>query len=168
MAGVGATGIWRTGIWVEPLDTDSAFTFTGTASTAFEGDLDIVGGFVINATANIGNIGNPLYESDFETEATSNTVFIGEFVAPPFDSSFVVSANARVREVYVFDFGPPGGQVGVKTRPGSVKCIVGPGDVVTISGVAGTVVKSTTGQLVVLDSAGAVLCIVPPSGVLIL
>ncbi len=168
MAGTGRTGRWRTGVWVEPLESESTFGVNATGSLSFVGDFEIIGGFITEASASMVFSGNQSVDGMFDVSGVASAPFTGEFTPGVVEGTFAVFARADISESPSFEYGPPGGQVGVKTRPGAVECIVGPGDVVNIGGVAGTVVKNETGQLVVVDSAGAVLCIVPPSGVLLL
>lgn len=127
MAGVGQTGYWRTGVWIE-------------------GDTDFG-------------------EFDFLAEAI--IAFTGNAIVPDNTGAFGLVGTASLDMAWVPELGPPKGSVGIPGVPYSVGCIVGPGDAVTVSGVAGTVIRDTTGQLVVVDTSGQVLCIVGPGGVVL-
>ncbi len=164
MAGVGLTGVWRTGVWVEPF-VSGEFAVSGEALTPFIGDFNLEGSFLLEATASVVFVGEASFGSTFDAFGQATSLFTGEFTQGTELGTFAVFARADIDEVPFYEFGPPGGSVGVPGTQPVVSVKTKPGDVVVINGVTGVACLDDTGRLVVLSSAGRVLCIIGPAGV---
>ena len=166
MAGVGQTGYWRTGVWVEPLDADGSFQLTSVSDLSFTGRFLYSGSFDLSATALILFDGTNLFLGEFTQVGTAEMAFTGDFIENPGQGIFGLSANAKLMFAWVPELGPPtGGGADIKEGPASVEIPFGPGDVFVLDGTTGVVVKDSRGRLLVLNSAGEVMCILGPSGV---
>ena len=166
MAGVGQTGYWRTGVWVEPLDADGSFQLFANADLSFTGRFLYSGSFDLSAAALLLFDGTNLYLGQFANTGVADTAFTGVFVENPGQGIFGMVASAKLVFAWVPDLGPPtGGKADIEEGPSSVEIPFGPGDVFVLDGTTGVVVKDSRGRLLVLNSAGEVMCILGPSGV---
>lgn len=166
MAGVGQTGYWRTGVWVEPLDAFGEFSLAATGVLdQWSGRFTYGGSFNLVGAAVVLFDGVNTFRGEFTMEADGVLDFEGTFVPIPFTAAFGMVGSGRLVVAWVPDLGPPGGQVDPDPTAGSVECIVGPGDVYVVDGVAGTVTQDSTGRLTVVDQNGEVMCILGPGGV---
>ena len=124
MAGVGQTGYWKTGVWVEDLGDPAQFAFTGVATAVFEGTFDIpdnVGFFDLKGIATLDMAWVP-------------ALGMGGQVNIPFVPASVAGILGP-GDVYVFD-GAAGtvildsqGRLLVVDDAGQVLCIIGPAKV---------------------------------------
>jgi len=167
MAGVGETGVWRTGVWVEPLDFEGSFDLAVAADLSFEGYFAYAGTFDLHGAAVMVFDGDLLYRGDFALESDGLLAFEGQATVVPGNGIFGFSANAKLVMAWMPDLGPPTGGDVIPDPDGqpSVEVPYEPGQVVVINGVSGTVVKDSYGRLVVMDDSGKVLCIIGPGGI---
>ena len=142
MAGVGQTGYWRTGVWVEPLDAEGSFQLFANADLIFdEGRFLYSGSFDLSAAALILFDGDNLFIGQFAETATADTAFTGEFVANPGQGVFGMVAAAKLVFAWVPELGPPiGGGAEIGEGPASVEIPFGPGDVFVLDVTTGVVV----------------------------
>ena len=165
MAGVGETGVWRSGVWVEPLDAEGDFALSAAGVLEFTGRFSFAGVFDLEANADLDFDGAELFRGEFDIDAASELTFTGQFSARPGQGVFALTGTADVEFTWVPRFDFPGSSVGIPDDPAQVIVKTKPGDVIVIGGVTGVVVIDSQGMLVVVDHAGEVLCILGPSGV---
>lgn len=167
MAGVGETGVWRTGVWVEPLDAEGSFDLLVAADLSFEGRFAYAGAFDLDGAAALVFDGDLLFRGDFALESDGLLAFEGQAQLVPGKGVFGFSANAKLVVAWMPDLGPPIGSDVVPDPDGSPSVEIPPqlGDVIVINGTSGTVVKDGYGRLVVVDDSGKVLCIIGPGGI---
>ena len=89
MAGVGETGYWRTGVWVEPLDVDGSFRIAATANIVADDKVAERGGFVLAGAGDIVGTGNTFQEGFWRVSGTAATEGTGGFVKKYQKDSFV-------------------------------------------------------------------------------
>ncbi len=165
MAGVGQTGFWRSGVWVEPLDAEGDFALSASADLGFTGRFAFGQPFNLEATSVLAFDGAELFRGDFVRVATSNLGFTGNFESAPGQGVFGMDGTAEVLFAWVPRVSGPASSVNVEDMPASVVVKLKPGDAVIFGGTAGIVVLDDTGRLVVVDQAGRVMCIIGPSGI---
>ncbi len=165
MAGVGETGVWRSGVWVEPLDAEGDFALSAAGELEYTGRFSFAGLMELEATSVLGFDGAVFFRGLFDTDAASALTFTGTFEARPGVGTFSLVGTADVNFAWVPKFAFPGSSVGVPDDPAQVIIKTKPGDVIVIGGVTGVVVIDSQGMLVVVDQSGEVLCILGPSGV---
>lgn len=168
MAGVGETGYWRTGVWVEPLEAEGDFSLTATGVLdQWIGRFSYSGSFDLSGVAAIVFDGVNVFRGEFQRAATGDLDdWEGTFQGIPFAGIFALSGQADLFVAWVPELGH-GGEVGIPESPAEVGCIIGPGDAFIFEGASGTVVKDSQGRLVVIDQSGEVMCIIGPSGVIL-
>ncbi len=165
MAGVGETGVWRTGVWVEPLDAEGDFALSASADLGFTGRFAFGQPFNLEATSVLGFDGAVLFLGDFALASAGDLGFTGNFVPRPGQGIFGLDGEAEVLFAWVPRVSGPASSVNIEDMPASVVVKLKPGDAVIVGGVAGIVVLDDTGRLVVIDQAGQVLCIIGPGGI---
>ena len=165
MAGVGQTGVWRSGVWVEPLDAEGEFALLSTADVDFTGRFSFGSPFNLEANADLEILGAAVEFGEFTLLTTADLLFDGDFVANPGQGIFIVSGSAELRFAWVPVVGFPGSSSIVTDTPAEVIIKSTPGDVVVIGGIAGVVVRDPSGRLVVIDGDGEVMCIIGPAGI---
>ncbi len=165
MAGVGQTGVWRSGVWVEPLDAEGEFALLATAETTATGRFSFGKPFNLVATADTNIKGAVVEFGDFALLSTADLLFDGDFEARPGQGIFGLSGSADVRFAWVPFLSVPGtSEVGIPDTPAEAIILSSPGDVVVINGITGVVVREATGRMVVVDGDGSVMCIIGPAG----
>jgi len=166
MAGVGETGVWKTGVWIEPLDFEGDFELFATADVAFSGYFAFAGQFDLSGAALLLFDGDLLFRGEFGLEADGLVAFDGDFIANPGQGIFATQATGKIVFAWVPDLGPPTGGTGKPLEgPASVVIPFKPGEVFVLDGVSGTIVQDSYGRLLVIDQTGQVMCILGPSGV---
>jgi len=164
VAGVGETGVWRAGVWVEPQDAEGDFALSAAGETEFTGRFSFAGVMELEATSVLGFDGDPLFRGEFDFDAASDLTFTGTFVGNPGVGTFAFTGSADVNFAWVPKVFGPGDAITV-TEPANALTKLKPGDVFIFNGVAGICELDEHGRLVVIDHAGEVLCIIGPSGV---
>jgi len=165
VAGVGQTGYWRSGVWVEPLDAEGDFALSAEAGISFEGYAAFAGVFTLEALADTEFEGAPYYLSQFALDANADTDFAGLFIAKPGQGIFGLTGTAEVRFSWTPFLPGPGGGVIIPDGPAEAIPELKPGDAVIFRGTAGICALDSHGRLVVVDQTGTVMCIIGPSGV---
>ncbi len=163
MAGVGETGVWRTGVWVEPLDAEGDFALSAAAVTEFTGRFAFGGQFDLEGTALLTFDGDLLFRGDFDLEGNADLGFDGDFVPNPGQGAFQMDASAELNFDWVPDVSGPGDAIPDTPAADAVPKLR-PGDAFTFNGIAGICHLDEQGRLVVIDDSGEVMCIIGPSG----
>jgi len=168
VAGVGQTGYWRTGVWVEPLEAEGDFTLVATGVLdQWQGRFTYGGSFDLSGTAVLLFDGVNVFRGEFQPAGTADLdIWTGTFQGVPFSGVFGLAGTADLFVAWVPEL-QTGGQVKIPFGPAEVGCIFGPGDAFIFEGASGTVVKDSQGRLVVIDQSGEVMCIIGPSGVIL-
>ena len=168
MAGVGQTGYWRTGVWVEPLSAEGDFALTATGVLdQWLGRFTYSGDFDLSGTSALLFDGVNVFQGEFERAADGALdAWEGTFQGIPFQAVFALGGQADLFMAWVPEL-QTGGGVEIPFGPAEVGCIFGPGDAFIFEGASGTVVKDSQGRLVVIDQTGEVMCIIGPSGVIL-
>lgn len=165
MAGVGQTGYWRTGVWVEPLDAEGEFALSASADLGFTGRFAFGSPFILEGTADLTFNGAVVEFGDFALSSAAELTFTGDFIPRPGQGIFGLDATADIIFAWVPRVSGPASSVNIEDMPTSVVIKLKPGDAVIVGGVAGIVVRDDTGRLVVKNQAGQVMCIIGPSGI---
>ena len=165
MAGVGETGVWRTGVWVEPLDADGQFSLTSTAALSFAAGSSAGGAFALSAEAELVFDGSQFGLGVFGLDATSDLTFTGDFEAKPGQGIFGLEATAELFFAWVPDVGQGPGDAIPVVPPADAAPKLKPGDAFVFNGVSGICHLDEHGRLVVIDHRGQVLCVIGPSEV---
>ncbi len=164
MAGVGQTGVWRSGVWVEPLDAEGDFALSAAALLDFTGRFSFASPFILEANAEVTFIGAVVEFGDFILNPSADLNFIGDFIPNPGQGIFSVSGSAQLDFVWVPFVTGPGDAIPV-TGPADAEPKLKPGDVFVFNGKSGICHLDSQGRLVVIDGSGEVMCIIGPSGV---
>ncbi len=162
---MGETGVWRTGVWVEPLDAEGTFILTATGDLTFTGRFAFAGQFNLQGASILLFDGDLLFRGQFNLVGTGDLGFTGNFVPNPGQGVFGMEASAQILFAWVPKFDFPGSEVGVPDDPAQVIIKTRPGDIIVIGGITGVVVIDEQGRLVVKDQSGEVMCILGPGGV---
>ena len=163
MAGVGQTGVWRSGVWVEPLDAEGDFALLATAEVLATGRFSFGAPFNLEANADLSFIGASVEFGDFVLNPSAVLGFDGDFVANPGQGIFGLTGTAELDFVWVPDVSGPGDAIPV-TKPADAVPKLKPGDAFTFEGRGGICHLDEQGRLVVIDDSGEVLCVIGPAG----
>ena len=161
----GETGVWRSGVWVEPQDFEGDFALSSAGELEYTGRFSFAGLMEFVATSVLAFDGAVVEFGEFDTDAASDLIFTGTFTNLPGVGTFALTGTASADFAWVPKFDFPGSEVGIPDDPADVIIKTKPGDVIVIGGVTGVVIIDELGRLVVVDHAGEVLCILGPSGV---
>ena len=164
MAGVGQTGVWRSGVWVEPLDAEGDFALSAAADIEATGRFSFGKPFDLEANAVLTIEGAVVGFGDFALAPAAVLAFTGQFVANPGQGIFLMDATADLGFVWVPFVTGPGEAIPV-TGPADAVPKLKPGDAFVFNGKAGICHLDSQGRLVVIDDSGEVMCIIGPSGV---
>ncbi len=165
MSGVGQTGVWRSGVWVEPLDAEGEFALSASAVLEYTGRFAFGKPFNLEATGDLTFSGAQFFLGEFEVFSSSDLAFTGTGTVRPGQGIFGLEAEADASFTWLPRVSGPSGGVEIGDLPAKVVVKLKPGAAVIVNGIAGIVVLDKEGRLVVQNQAGQVMCIIGSAGV---